>query len=122
MVLFYHALIGISLAAAVILGEHWITGNDFRIYTWTQYGTILLCCVFDFIALNCQTVAFQSDSSGFVSLIGYMAVLYAFIVDYLVFHESISLVEICGAILILTVTILVSVKKIRDQNLLSQPK
>ena len=58
VVLFYHALIGIALAATVILGEHWITGNDFRIYTWSQYGTILLCCSFDFIALNCQTIAF----------------------------------------------------------------
>jgi drug/metabolite transporter (DMT)-like permease len=53
VVLFYHALIGIALAVMVILGEHWIMGNDFRIYTWRQNAIILMCCTFDFIALNC---------------------------------------------------------------------
>ena len=77
---------------------------------------MILCCCFDFVSLNSQTIAFQSDSSGFVSLIGYMSVLYAFLFDFFVFHEQISTVEICGALLILTVTIVVSVKKINEAN------
>jgi drug/metabolite transporter (DMT)-like permease len=58
MVLFYHALCGICLASIFILGEHFITGNPFRIYTASQYKTIALCCFFDFCAVNCQTIAF----------------------------------------------------------------
>lgn len=33
IVLFYHAIIGTSLAIAYILLEHWISGNPFRVYT-----------------------------------------------------------------------------------------
>lgn len=58
MVLFYHAATGIVLAVTFILLEHWITGNPFRIYTARQYGMILACCVFDFLTVNSQTIAF----------------------------------------------------------------
>lgn len=72
--------------------------------------------MFDNLSLNSQTIAFQSDSSGFVSLVGYVAVLYAFLADYLILGETISVTEMVGAALILSVTVWVSVLKIRAQN------
>ena len=114
MVIFYHALCGLTLAASYILIEHFVTGNPFRTYTADQYKTILLCCFFDFCAVNCQTLAFQNDTSGFVSLIGYMGVIYAFMADVFIFDVTISPVEIVGALLILAITVGVSVTKIRD--------
>jgi len=114
VLLFYHGCIGLIMALLFIFGEKLITGNPFRTYSLEQYGTMLLCCCFDFLSINSQTIAYQSDSSGFVSLIGYMSVLYAFLGDYFIFHENISKAELCGAALILCVTVWVSVVKIRE--------
>ena len=43
-----------------------------------------------------------------------MGVIYAFIADVFIFDVTISVVEVSGALLILTVTVWVSVAKIRD--------
>lgn len=49
-----------------------------------------------------------------MSVIGYMGVIYAFLADVFIFDVTISVVEVSGALLILTVTVWVSVAKIRD--------
>ena len=51
-----------------------------------------------------------------MALVGYVSVLYAFLADQFLFNETISYVELLGAILILSVTVWVSVVKIRQQN------
>lgn len=43
-----------------------------------------------------------------------MGVIYAFLADVFIFDVTISVVEVSGALLILTVTVWVSVAKIRD--------
>ena len=45
-----------------------------------------------------------------------MGVLYAFIADVFIFDESISTFELLGALLILSVTVWVSVVKIRENS------
>jgi drug/metabolite transporter (DMT)-like permease len=45
-----------------------------------------------------------------------MGLLYAFIADVFLFNEVISFTEVCGALVILTVTCWVSVVKIRDSQ------
>lgn len=85
IVLFYHALCGIFITVIIIVLEKVITGNPFRIYTANQYLIMLLCCCFDFLCVNAQTLAFQNDTSGFVSLVGYVGILYAFLTDYFIF-------------------------------------
>ena len=57
-VLFFHGAFGLILITTYILMEHWITGDPFRTYTGAQYGWLLLCCCFDFLSVNCQTVAY----------------------------------------------------------------
>ena len=63
-----------------------------------------------------QTLAFQNDTSGFVSLIGYFGVLYASLADYFIFNVQLSAVSIGAAGIILFVTVLVSTLKIREGN------
>ena len=58
LVLFAHGSVGLLMAICYILGEKLITGNDFRFYTAYQYGIIILCCCFDFIALSSAVLAF----------------------------------------------------------------
>ena len=43
-----------------------------------------------------------------------MGVIYAFLADVFIFDVTISVMEVSGALLILTVTVWVSVAKIRD--------
>lgn len=62
------------------------------------------------------TIAFQSDSSGFVSLIGYINILYAFLCDRIIFNETFSMTEVIGALVILTVTILVTAYKLYESE------
>ena len=72
---------------------------------------MILASLFDLLAVNCQTLAFQKAPSSFVSLVGYVVVVYAFISDVCVFHETIYLNEIAAALVILAVTIYVAFQK-----------
>ena len=66
----------------------------------------------DMLYVNCMTISFQRDSSGFVGLISYMVILYGFLSDLIIFEETILLLEIIGALLILTVTMTVATIKL----------
>ena len=47
---------------------------------------MFLCAVlFDSLGVNAVTIAFQSDTSGFVSLIGYVSIVYSFVADLTIF-------------------------------------
>ena len=65
-----------------------------------------------------QTVAFQKSPSGFVSLISFINVVYALLVDAFIFEERISDLEIMAALVIFLVTVIVTVDKIRRENAL----
>ena len=66
----------------------------------------------DMLCVNCMTISFQRDSSGFVSLISYMLILYGFLSDVIIFNEKIMLLEVMGAFTILTVTMTVATIKL----------
>ena len=68
--------------------------------------------MFDSMAVNSMTIAFQSDKGSFVSLIGYLGIVYAFIADIALFHESFNWIELLAAIIIVIVTVGTSVYKI----------
>ena len=63
-----------------------------------------------------QTVAFQRSPSGFVSLISFINVVYALLVDAFIFEESISELEIAAASVIFFVTVIVTVDKIKRES------
>lgn len=84
IVMFYHALVGLTLSLTAV-GIEAIIKGEFRTYTWEQYGLIVVTCIFDFGSVNSQTIAFQFDSSGFVALTGYISIVYAFMADILIF-------------------------------------
>jgi len=71
-----------------------------------------LCCIFDWLGLSFLTIAFQMTDSGFLSLVGYVAVFYGFVFDYTFYGETISFAECLGAVVVLTVTIGVSYYKL----------
>ena len=108
VIMFFHACFGITFSLTLLFANVWISGTELQIYTKRQYGIMVLASLCDYVAVNCQTLAFQKAPSSFVSLVGYVAVLYAFLSDVCVFHETIYLTEILAALTILSVTIYVA--------------
>ena len=58
-----------------------------------------------FIDIGALIVAFQSDSSAFVSLLSYTQIVYAFLIDIFVFKQTISGFQLASAILIFATTV-----------------
>lgn len=59
------------------------------------------------------TTAFQSDSSGFVSLLTYMSIVWAYLCDILILNEKIDTIEFFAALTILIVAVSVAYYKAR---------
>ena len=81
------------------------------------YLFLVGAAMFDTLATTSNTIAYQSDTGGFVSLIGYIAFAYAYTADELIFHETFNWVEMVAAIIIVLATGVTSVYKIREANL-----
>jgi len=116
VVLFYHTLIGTSGAFVAVLTYCLCTGTPFLTNSldgWLLIGLGGLC---DFVVVGSNIIAFQSDSSGFISLLGYMQVVYAFLLDIFVFKSTISVVQLASALVICVTTLTVAVYKARTQT------
>ena len=88
IIITYHSLLGITLVGTYILIEAAITGNGFRFteYSSRSYGFLLSAVLCDTLCLFMATIAFQNDSGGFVSLLLYMSIVYAYFFDQFLFH------------------------------------
>ena len=64
----------------------------------------------------CFTAAFQSDSSGFVSMFSYTQIVIAFFVDILLFHETFTFVQLAIVLGILLVCITVAYIRLRKMQ------
>ena len=67
----------------------------------------------DAVAIYSNLVAYQLDNSGFMGLLSYLTVLYAFASDFLLFGEKMYATELIAACMILAVTIGVSIYNMR---------
>lgn len=85
----YHGMIGGVLASIFIIIEGIVNGGNFRFYTVEQYLMLFGAATWDTSACYSMTIAYQSDSSGFVSLLGYAIILYGFLSDIIIFNEQI---------------------------------
>ena len=81
-------MVGITLAGAYILIEAAITGNGFRFteYSGRTYGILISTLLSDSLAMFSETIAFQNDSGGFVGLLSYISIVYAYFFDQFLFH------------------------------------
>ena len=77
---------------------------------------IFLAATFNMFTTICHTVAYQSDTSGFIVLMANVTVVFFFLCDTLVFDEAFTKVELTGILVILTVVIFVAVFKLKDKN------
>ena len=85
-------------------------------YTGKQMLLILTSTVFSFIATTSYTIAYQSDSSSFIILIGNVGIIYFFLSDTLIFNEVFSLVELLAIFVIAVVVLTVALIKLRQKK------
>jgi len=77
---------------------------------WPEFSSaawmwLCLTCVCDTVTCATSVVAFQSDTSSFLSLLAYASVVYAFLVDRLLFHQSMNGVQLTCVLVIFAVTV-----------------
>jgi len=112
---FYHPVTGLIMFGVYFLFLLVTQGSIFEIHSLNVYCGLVLMCVLDFVSLNSQNIAYQSDSSGFVAVIGYLITVYGFLADLLIFDSPITGFDLTGAVLILTVTVSVTVYKLKQK-------
>ena len=64
-------------------------------------------CLCDSIGMISMCIALQVENTSIVSMVGYLAIVYAMITDVCFFGETLTFLEIlgCGFILIITVAL-----------------
>lgn len=109
VMLFYYAIVAFLVTCMMIAGECLVNGSHVRLfsdYSATQFGWMFLVSVINYIGLNCNTIALQNERSGFITLLGYIGLVYAFLGDWLIFNEVLYLLEICGILVIVVMNIM----------------
>ena len=117
--MFWHGIFGIFFSLAMIAVYQLTsdtTGLTMFSYPAEVYWLMLGATLADTVAVNSFTIAYQSDSSGFVSLIAYVSIIYVVLGDLLIFNESFTLVQIISTATILVVMVIVSFIKTREKN------
>ena len=108
-VIFFHPVVGLTFCLLILAVAYLFYDFQMGIHSASIYATLLLTCVFDFICLNAHNIAFQSDSTGFISIFGYLVVLYGFLADEFIFGTSLTGFDLLGGVLIFGVTVAVTV-------------
>lgn len=116
IITFHVSLLALLVALACIVYRIATTGEAFPTFSTTGFFYLLAGGLFDFISASSNTIAFQSDSAGFVSMVGYMAVVWAFILDFLVFSNLISGFQLICALVIFSTTITISAIKFKSNT------
>jgi len=111
VLLFYHTLIG-SMLCLLIFGTYSaVKGVPFLSNTREGWVIIVISGVLDFVCVGSMIIAYQSDTTAFVSLLGYSQVVYAFLIDIFVFKQTITGFQLFCALVICATTIAVALFK-----------
>ena len=118
IMMFWHGVLGLILAFAGVAITSLVSDDGLTILNYDRevYILMLSATLFDTLQVNSQTIAFQSGNSGFVSLISYVNVLYAFIFDSLIFDEAFTWIQLTASCVILLVTVGTSFIKLADEK------
>ena len=63
-----------------------------------------------------MTIAMQNERSGFITLVGYINLVYGFLGDVFIFEEQLRLIELLGIVIVLLMNIAVIYRKISAEK------
>ena len=84
-----------SLAGTNLLGE--LSGR--------QAWILLIGCFCDSIGMISMCIALQVENTSIISMVGYLAIVYAIVTDVCFFKETLTYIQILGCVFILLITI-----------------
>ena len=115
IVMFYHGLVGAIVILLWILADLCFSEKGLRMATYSgkMWLVLLASTLFSAIVTTSHTVAYQSDSSGFVVLVGNIGTVYFFLSDIFIFHEAFSILELVCVLVIAIIIVTISAFKIR---------
>lgn len=118
VMLFYYAVVASFCTLLMILGEAWIKSQAIRLFSYNaeQWMFCLLVSIVNFIGLNCQTIALQNERSGFITLLGYIGLVYAFMGDLFIFRETFQWLELVGVSIVLVLNVALICSKIPSSS------
>ena len=74
--------------------------------TRDQVGLLLTGSICDAMALISMCIAFQSEQTSVVSMVGYLAIVYALFTDLFIFGETLGNVELLGCAFVISITLI----------------
>jgi len=113
--MFYYGIIGSVVPLIGVLISSAITNEP--IFSYTSYpkalGWLLFGSVCDMICIICGIIAYQSDTTGFVSLLNYTAILWGFLADFTLFKQSFTVGQLLCALCILVTCVIITAHKLK---------
>ena len=86
-------------------------------YDSTQWKYLLIIAIMNGVSMTFATLAFQKGKSSFVSMIGLINVVYAFIADITIFKTTFNYLHIVGAVIITLFNIVALCSKISGEKI-----
>ena len=119
LIMLYHGAAGMIVSGVYVLFEAYFTGNDVKMLSYSSgnWLGIAISTFFNSVTVACHTIAFKSDSSGFIVLMGNVSVLYFFFADTFLFHEVFTSVELIGTVVIMTVIICIAACRTKTKTI-----
>ena len=124
ILMFYYSIIGFSITLCILMVEAAIKEQPLRIfkYDFQQYGITIIASFINFATIASQTIAMQNDKPGFVTLLGYIGIVYAFMGDTFIFHETFNGMELLGVGIVLSMNLLLIYKKMKNPKITNWTK
>ena len=117
VVLLSYGVFSAVLLAFGLVVESLFTRGEMRLlhYTKEAWSLMALASTLNSFALSFQTIAMQNERPGFVTLVSYVGLVYAFIGDVVLFDTVFSWVEVGCALVILALNLSVVVYNLRKK-------
>jgi drug/metabolite transporter (DMT)-like permease len=116
----YYSMFCAVAIGVLMTGKVVSTGSDWTLFSYPADTNWLILGVsfINIIGVAFQTIALQNERSGFITLIGYLGLVYAFLGDLFIFSVVPSALEYVGVglILILNLALVSSKLKVDDKQ------
>ena len=102
LLMFWFSAIGMIILVTFLVcnAAYYWTTPMLLTYDANQMYNLVLTGIFSALNLTCLTIAYQNDKSASVSLLAYIALVYAFSADTIIFNHHFVPLELMGAVLI----------------------
>ena len=116
--MFFHGLLGL-IVSSIYLPIDCYLRQDYQFfgsYSLSAYLLLLTGSLVEPMCIYSGLKSAQCGQLGFIGLVQYIAIVYAFLIDLLVFKEDLQIVDVAASLIIVIATVWVSVEKIRQES------